>query len=154
MTFTVRVGGAKVLRAGLAVLALAYVGMAVLGPLLIPEAQPVGAGGRASGGAGAAAGVGARRGPGRPGGLHALLHARVEAVLPRVRARRARLPRGLAPTAPGEHGDQARDRAGERDRDRGAELRARWTPRPRRRSRPRAGAPRACAAAGGRAWRR
>ncbi len=41
MTFTVRVGGAKVLRAGLAVLALAYVGMAVLGPLLIPEAQPV-----------------------------------------------------------------------------------------------------------------
>ena len=41
MTFTVRVGGAKVLRAGLAVLALAYVGMAALGPLLIPEAQPV-----------------------------------------------------------------------------------------------------------------
>jgi homogentisate phytyltransferase/homogentisate geranylgeranyltransferase len=40
MTFTVRVGGARVLRAGLAVLALAYVGMAVLGPLLIPEAQP------------------------------------------------------------------------------------------------------------------
>jgi homogentisate phytyltransferase/homogentisate geranylgeranyltransferase len=41
MTFTVRVGGAKVLRAGLAMLALAYVGMAVLGPLLIPEADPV-----------------------------------------------------------------------------------------------------------------
>jgi homogentisate phytyltransferase/homogentisate geranylgeranyltransferase len=40
MTFTVRVGGAKVLRAGLAMLALAYVGMAVLGPPLIPEAQP------------------------------------------------------------------------------------------------------------------
>jgi homogentisate phytyltransferase / homogentisate geranylgeranyltransferase len=40
MTFTVRVGGAKVLRAGLAVLALAYVGMATLGPLLIPEADP------------------------------------------------------------------------------------------------------------------
>jgi homogentisate phytyltransferase/homogentisate geranylgeranyltransferase len=40
MTFTVRVGGAKVLRAGLAVLALAYIGMAVLGPALIPEAQP------------------------------------------------------------------------------------------------------------------
>jgi homogentisate phytyltransferase/homogentisate geranylgeranyltransferase len=41
MTFTVRVGGARVLRAGLAVLALAYVGMATLGPLLIPEADPV-----------------------------------------------------------------------------------------------------------------
>jgi homogentisate phytyltransferase / homogentisate geranylgeranyltransferase len=40
MTFTVRVGGAKVLRAGLLALALAYVGMAVAGPLLIPEAQP------------------------------------------------------------------------------------------------------------------
>jgi homogentisate phytyltransferase / homogentisate geranylgeranyltransferase len=40
MTFTVRVGGAKVLRAGLAMLALAYVGMAVLGPSLIPEADP------------------------------------------------------------------------------------------------------------------
>ena len=40
MTFTVRVGGAKVFRAGVAVLALAYVGMAVLGPLLIPEADP------------------------------------------------------------------------------------------------------------------
>jgi homogentisate phytyltransferase / homogentisate geranylgeranyltransferase len=39
-TFTVRVGGAKVLRAGLFVLGLAYVGMAALGPLLIPEAQP------------------------------------------------------------------------------------------------------------------
>jgi homogentisate phytyltransferase/homogentisate geranylgeranyltransferase len=40
MTFTVRVGGAKVLRAGLLALALAYLGMAVAGPLLIPEAQP------------------------------------------------------------------------------------------------------------------
>ena len=39
-TFTVRVGGAKVLRTGLFVLALAYVGMAIAGPLLIPEAQP------------------------------------------------------------------------------------------------------------------
>ena len=41
MTFTVRVGGAKVLRAGVAVLALAYVGMAAIGPLAIPEADPV-----------------------------------------------------------------------------------------------------------------
>jgi homogentisate phytyltransferase / homogentisate geranylgeranyltransferase len=40
MTFTVRVGGAKVLRAGLAVLGLAYLGMAIAGPLLIPEADP------------------------------------------------------------------------------------------------------------------
>ena len=41
MTFTVRVGGARVLRAGLAVLAAAYVAMAIAGPLLIPEADPV-----------------------------------------------------------------------------------------------------------------
>jgi homogentisate phytyltransferase / homogentisate geranylgeranyltransferase len=41
MTFTVRVGGQRVLRAGLAMLALAYLGMAVVGPLAIPEAQPV-----------------------------------------------------------------------------------------------------------------
>ena len=41
MTFTVRVGGAKVLRAGLAVLAAAYLAMAIAGPLLIPEADPV-----------------------------------------------------------------------------------------------------------------
>ena len=41
MTFTVRVGGQRVLRAGLAMLALAYLGMAVAGPLAIPEAQPV-----------------------------------------------------------------------------------------------------------------
>jgi len=41
MTFTVRRGGRAVLRAGLAALALAYVGMAVLGPLLIDTAQPV-----------------------------------------------------------------------------------------------------------------
>jgi homogentisate phytyltransferase / homogentisate geranylgeranyltransferase len=40
MTFTVRVGGARVFRAGLAVLGLAYVGMAAAGPLLIPEADP------------------------------------------------------------------------------------------------------------------
>jgi homogentisate phytyltransferase/homogentisate geranylgeranyltransferase len=39
-TFTVRVGGAKVFRAGVAVLALTYVAMATLGPLLIPEADP------------------------------------------------------------------------------------------------------------------
>ena len=96
MTFTVRVGGAKVLRAGLAVLALAYVGMAMLGPLLIPEAQPwVLAGGHLAALA-LLLGWAAGRGPRRPGGLHALLHARVEAVLPRVRARRARLPGGLA----------------------------------------------------------
>ena len=37
----------------------------------------------------------ARADPADPAVLHALLHARVEAVLPRVRARRARLPRRL-----------------------------------------------------------
>ena len=109
MTFTVRVGGAKVLRAGVAVLALAYVGMAVARPARDPRGAA-----RACSRAGTwrrwalLLGVGARRGPGRPGRLHALLHARVEAVLPRVRARRARLPGRLALAAPGEHGDQAR----------------------------------------------
>jgi homogentisate phytyltransferase/homogentisate geranylgeranyltransferase len=41
MTFTVRMGGRPVLRAGLAALVLAYVGMAVLGPIFIDTAQPV-----------------------------------------------------------------------------------------------------------------
>jgi homogentisate phytyltransferase/homogentisate geranylgeranyltransferase len=40
-TFTVRHGGRAVLRAGLAVLTLAYLGMAVLGPLLVEGADPV-----------------------------------------------------------------------------------------------------------------
>ena len=39
-TFTVRLGGRRVLRAGLAALTLAYLGMAILGPLLIDQAQP------------------------------------------------------------------------------------------------------------------
>ena len=39
-TFTVRVGGAKVFHAGVAVLALTYLAMAILGPLAIPEADP------------------------------------------------------------------------------------------------------------------
>jgi homogentisate phytyltransferase/homogentisate geranylgeranyltransferase len=41
MTFTVRLGGRPVLRAGLAALTVAYVGMATLGAALIDEAQPV-----------------------------------------------------------------------------------------------------------------
>ncbi len=40
-TFTVRHGGRAVMRAGMAVLTLAYLGMAVLGPLLIDGADPV-----------------------------------------------------------------------------------------------------------------
>ena len=40
-TFTVRHGGRTVMRAGLAVLTLAYLGMAVLGPLLVDGADPV-----------------------------------------------------------------------------------------------------------------
>ena len=40
-TFTVRHGGRAVLRAGLAVLTLAYLGMAILGPLLVHDADPV-----------------------------------------------------------------------------------------------------------------
>jgi len=40
-TFTVRHGGRAVLRAGLAVLTLAYLGMALLGPLLVDGADPV-----------------------------------------------------------------------------------------------------------------
>jgi homogentisate phytyltransferase/homogentisate geranylgeranyltransferase len=40
-TFTVRLGGRRVLRLGLALLAVAYLGMAVAGPLLCDGAQPV-----------------------------------------------------------------------------------------------------------------
>jgi homogentisate phytyltransferase/homogentisate geranylgeranyltransferase len=40
-TFTVRLGGARVLRLGLALLALAYLGMAIFGPLLCDGASPV-----------------------------------------------------------------------------------------------------------------
>ena len=40
-TFTVRLGGRAVLRIGVAALALAYLGMALLGPLALPERQPV-----------------------------------------------------------------------------------------------------------------
>jgi homogentisate phytyltransferase/homogentisate geranylgeranyltransferase len=40
-TFTVRHGGRAVMRAGLAVLTAAYLGMSVLGPLLVDGAQPV-----------------------------------------------------------------------------------------------------------------
>jgi len=40
-TFTVRHGGKAVMRAGMAVLTLAYLGMAVLGPLLIDGVDPV-----------------------------------------------------------------------------------------------------------------
>ena len=41
LTFTVRHGGRAVLRAGLAILTIAYLGMAVLGPLLVTGADPV-----------------------------------------------------------------------------------------------------------------
>ena len=41
MTFTVRLGGRRVMHAGVAALALGYLGMAILGPLLIDTAQPV-----------------------------------------------------------------------------------------------------------------
>jgi homogentisate phytyltransferase/homogentisate geranylgeranyltransferase len=40
-TFSVRLGGAVVLRAGLVLLAVAYVGMAAAGPLVLDDAQPV-----------------------------------------------------------------------------------------------------------------
>ena len=90
-TFTVRMGGRAVLRMGLAALAVAYLGMAILGPLLLEGAQPVVLAGHAPARARRARARGAARRPGRPRGLHALLHDRVEGVLPRVRARAARL---------------------------------------------------------------
>jgi homogentisate phytyltransferase/homogentisate geranylgeranyltransferase len=40
-TYTLRLGGRRVLRIALAALALAYLGMAVLGPLLLDGAQPL-----------------------------------------------------------------------------------------------------------------
>ncbi len=41
MTFTVRRGGRAVMRAGLAALAVGYLGMAILGPVLLDTADPV-----------------------------------------------------------------------------------------------------------------
>ena len=41
MTFTVRLGGRPVMRAGVAALALGYLGMAFLGPVFIDTAQPL-----------------------------------------------------------------------------------------------------------------
>jgi homogentisate phytyltransferase/homogentisate geranylgeranyltransferase len=40
-TFTVRLGGRRVLAIGVAALVVAYLGMAVLGPPALPECQPV-----------------------------------------------------------------------------------------------------------------
>jgi homogentisate phytyltransferase / homogentisate geranylgeranyltransferase len=40
-TFTLRLGAGRVLQIGLAALTLAYLGMAIAGPLLLPECQPV-----------------------------------------------------------------------------------------------------------------
>jgi homogentisate phytyltransferase/homogentisate geranylgeranyltransferase len=40
-TFTVRLGHRTAFAMGMAALTLAYLGMAVLGPLAVPEAQPV-----------------------------------------------------------------------------------------------------------------
>jgi homogentisate phytyltransferase / homogentisate geranylgeranyltransferase len=40
-TFTVRLGGRRVLRIGVAALALAYMGMALIGPLTLHTAQPL-----------------------------------------------------------------------------------------------------------------
>ncbi len=40
-TFTVRMGGERVVRLGMAALTLAYLGMAVAGPWLLPGSQPV-----------------------------------------------------------------------------------------------------------------
>jgi homogentisate phytyltransferase/homogentisate geranylgeranyltransferase len=40
-TFTVRYGGRAVMRAGLAVLTAAYLGMAILGPILVDDANPL-----------------------------------------------------------------------------------------------------------------
>ena len=65
-TFTVRVGGAKVFRAGVAVLALAYVGDGGARAAADPGGRPGRARRRAPRRAGAAAAVGARRDPGDP----------------------------------------------------------------------------------------
>ena len=86
-TFTVRHGGRAVLRAGLAVLTLAYLGMAILGPLLDRRRRPRAARGRPPGGARGALVGGPERRSLRPRRVHALLHAGVAAVLPGIRHR-------------------------------------------------------------------
>jgi homogentisate phytyltransferase/homogentisate geranylgeranyltransferase len=40
-TFTVRLGPRRAARIGLAALVVAYLGMALLGPLLVPDVQPL-----------------------------------------------------------------------------------------------------------------
>ena len=80
---------------GLAALTLAYLGMAVLGPLLLAASS------RSCWSVGhllalaAPVALGARGRRGGPRGLHALLHARLDAVLPRVCAGRAGVRGGL-----------------------------------------------------------
>ena len=86
-TFTVRHGGRAVMRAGLAVLTLAYLGMAVLGPLLIDGADPRAARRRPPGRARRALVRGPERRPIRSRRVHALLHAGVALVLPGIRHR-------------------------------------------------------------------
>ncbi len=157
MTFTVRVGGAKVLRAGLAVLALAYVGMAVLGPPLIPRGAAVGAGGRPPGGAGAAAGLG--RG------------ARTRTTRRSSRASTCACGSCSSSSTRSSRSPAWRASARTARRHEHTAIRAAIAPasaigiavrsfEPSRLldlvagSRPRAGAPPACAGAGGRAWRR
>ena len=95
-TFTVRLGAERVFSIGLAALAIAYGGMIVLGPLAARRLRAAGGpGGRPPCRRGAALVLVATGRSARPRGLHALLHARLGALLPGVRAGPARLPRDL-----------------------------------------------------------
>ena len=136
---------ARCMQAGIAALVLGYLGMAILGPLLHRHGVSRSCSRAGSWPRSRCCWRGAAASTPPTGGLHALLHARVEAVLPRVRARRARLPGRLATLAQHEERDQGGDPARERDRERRApaEQRERAARTPRRPagpgSRPRAG---------------
>ena len=85
-TFTIRLGARRAAWLGLGALGLAYAGMAIAGPIALPEANAwVLAGGHLAA-ARPARLVGVPRRSRRPARLHALLHARLGAVLPRVPA--------------------------------------------------------------------
>ena len=92
-TFTVRLGPRRAARLGIGALVLAYAGMIVLGPLLVDDAQPVVL-------AATNAAVLVRSSPSRGAptppirARSRVLHARLGAVLPRIRARRGGCARG------------------------------------------------------------
>ena len=92
-TFTVRLGPEPVFRLGMAALLTAYAGMILIAPFVLRDSvEPLRARGRTRRRGGAAAVVGEERKPALSHQIHAFLHARLDAVLPRVHTGPGRLP--------------------------------------------------------------